>query len=73
SGRKWHVLLDAFGLILAVVVHPANVQDRVGCGWFWSVRIVPVPAAKQDLGRRSLCWATRFRPTEAIGGNWSNG
>ena len=30
SGRKRHLLVDTLGLLLAVVVHPANVQDRDG-------------------------------------------
>lgn len=30
SGRKRHILVDTFGLILTVVVHGADVQDRVG-------------------------------------------
>jgi len=30
NGRKRHILVDVLGLILAVVVHPANVQDRDG-------------------------------------------
>ena len=29
-GRKRHILVDTLGLILAVVVHPANMQDRDG-------------------------------------------
>jgi putative transposase len=29
-GRKRHLLVDTLGLILAVVVHPANIQDRDG-------------------------------------------
>ena len=29
-GRKRHVVVDTRGLLLAVVVHPANVQDRDG-------------------------------------------
>ncbi len=29
-GRKRHILVDALGLVLAVVVHPANIQDRDG-------------------------------------------
>ncbi len=29
-GRKRHILVDTLGLILGVVVHPANVQDRDG-------------------------------------------
>src|SRR5271166_5155306 len=30
KGRKRHILVDTLGLLLAVVVHPANVQDRDG-------------------------------------------
>jgi len=30
NGRKRHLLVDTLGLILKVVVHPANVQDREG-------------------------------------------
>ena len=29
-GGKRHLLVDTLGLILAVVVHPANIQDRDG-------------------------------------------
>lgn len=30
NGRKRHLVVDTLGLILAVVVHPANIQDRDG-------------------------------------------
>jgi putative transposase len=30
SGRKRHVVVDTQGLVLRVVVHPANLHDRVG-------------------------------------------
>jgi putative transposase len=30
SGRKRHIVVDTLGLLLAVVVHPANIQDRDG-------------------------------------------
>lgn len=29
-GRKRHIVVDTMGLLLAVVVHPANIQDRDG-------------------------------------------
>ena len=29
-GRKRHVAVDTVGLLLAVVVHPADIQDRDG-------------------------------------------
>ena len=30
TGRKRHILVDTLGLLLSVVVHPANIQDRDG-------------------------------------------
>lgn len=30
KGRKRHILVDALGLLLVVVVHAANIQDRDG-------------------------------------------
>jgi putative transposase len=30
TGRKRHILVDTLGLLLSVVVHPADVQDRDG-------------------------------------------
>lgn len=30
TGRKRHILADTLGLIVALVVHPANIQDRDG-------------------------------------------
>ena len=30
KGRKRHLLVDVLGLVLAVLIHPANVQDRDG-------------------------------------------
>jgi len=30
TGRKRHIVVDAMGLLLALVVHPADVQDRDG-------------------------------------------
>lgn len=30
KGRKRHILVDTEGLLLAVVVHPADIQDRDG-------------------------------------------
>lgn len=33
TGRKRHIAVDTLGLLLAVVVHPADVQDQTG-GWW---------------------------------------
>src|SRR5262245_46810501 len=30
TGRKRHILVDTLGLLLSIVVHPANIQDRNG-------------------------------------------
>ena len=30
TGRKRHIVVDTMGLLLAVVVHPADIQDRDG-------------------------------------------
>ncbi len=30
KGRKRHIVVDTMGLLLAVVVHPADIQDRDG-------------------------------------------
>jgi Transposase and inactivated derivatives len=30
NGRKRHILVDTLGLLIAVVVHPADIQDRDG-------------------------------------------
>ena len=30
KGRKRHIVVDTLGLPLAVVVHPADIQDRDG-------------------------------------------
>ena len=32
KGRKRHLVVDVLGLLVAVPVHPANVQDRDGGG-----------------------------------------
>jgi hypothetical protein len=38
SGRKRHITVNTLGLLLAVVVHPADVQDRNGL-WSLSARL----------------------------------
>jgi putative transposase len=48
QGTKRHLLVDALGLLLCVVVHPANIQDRDGAkllldkarGWFPKLRLI---------------------------------
>jgi len=49
-GRKRHLLVDTLGLLLRIVVHPANVQDRDGA------RLLLEPLARTFLSLRHL-WA----------------
>lgn len=50
NGRKRHILVDTLGLLLTVVVHPANVQDRDGA------QLVLADWGRQFPRRRHL-WA----------------
>lgn len=50
AGRKRHIVVDTLGLILAVVVHAANVQDRDGA------KLV-VSKLKDRFPRLKLIWA----------------
>ena len=37
TGRKRHILVDTLGLLLSVIVHPADVQDRGGARFFETI------------------------------------
>jgi len=50
TGRKRHILVDTMGLILAVVVHSAGIQDREGAKEVFE-------KIKTDLPRLELVWA----------------
>ena len=50
TGRKRHIVVDTLGLVLAVVVHAADVQDRDGA------RLVLVKLLKR-FARLKLIWA----------------
>ena len=50
SGRKRQILVDTEGLLLAVVVHPANVHDRDGAALLLKPLVGRFP-------RLSLIWA----------------
>ena len=49
-GRKRHIVVDTIGMLLAIVVHPADIQDRDGrkAGYGQAERTVP---------RLRLIWA----------------
>jgi putative transposase len=50
TGRRRHLVVDTLGLVLAVVVHPADVQDRDGA------KLV-LPVLKEGFARLRLIWA----------------
>ena len=50
NGRKRHILVDTMGLLLAVVVHAANIQDRDGAKLLFT-------KAKGYFPRSKLIWA----------------
>ncbi len=52
SGRKRHLLVDTLGLVLRVVVHPADLQDRAGAPQL----LLPLADAG-ILPRLELIWA----------------
>ena len=71
-GRKRHLLVDTLGLILAVVVHPANLQDRDGArlvleklthafGW---LRLIWVDGG--DAGRPLAQWLKELLPRRGL-------
>lgn len=50
SGRKRHILVDTMGLLVAVVVHTANIQDRDGAK-------LSLQQVSKWLPRLELIWA----------------
>lgn len=56
NGRKRHVLVDVMGLVLAVCVHAADVQDRAGA------RLVVESTAPVELGRSGSRGRSRATP-----------
>ena len=50
KGRKRHILVDTEGLLLAVVVHPADIQDRDGA-------FAVLEQAAPQTGQVALLWA----------------
>jgi putative transposase len=51
KGRKRHILVDVMGLLLAVVVHRANIQERAGA------KLLLERAKKKRFKRLKLIWA----------------
>jgi len=51
NGRKRHILVDSMGLLLVVICHSANIQDRTGA------RLVLAKAAQKGFARLELILA----------------
>lgn len=64
KGRKRHILVDTLGLILVVIVHAADIQDRDGAKlvlrgikkWFFKLKIV---FADGGYAGKLVKWAKR--------------
>ena len=54
TGRKRHLLVDTMGLLIRVVVHAADVQDRDGAKW-----VVALAERDRLTGRLERIWADR--------------
>jgi putative transposase len=71
NGRKRHILVDTLGLLLAVVVTAASVQDRDGATdllerlghKFWRLRLI---WADQAYAGDLLTWVWALRPWRKI-------
>lgn len=68
TGRKRHLLVDTMGLLLFVVVHPANLQDRDGARLLFE-------KIRARFPRLTLVWmaAMRGRSWETGCGAWGAG
>jgi len=51
NGRKRHILVDVMGLLLAVVVHKASIQERAGA------KLLLLRALDKGFTRLALIWA----------------
>ena len=68
-GRKGHILTGTFGLLLAVVVHPANVRDRDGSEELLREARRSFPFIERLIGDASY-QGRRWPPPEPAPGPW---
>ena len=69
NGRKRHILVDTLGLLLAVVVTAANVQDRDGAKqllgilrhWYTRLRLIGADGAYAGVLETWVTWLRRSR------------
>ena len=66
NGRKRHILVDTLGLLLAVVVTAASVQDRDGATDL-------LGCLGHKLWRLRLIWADQAYAGDLIRGMWRDG
>lgn len=68
SGRKRHLLVDTTGLLLRVVVHPANLQDRAGAKLVLVGMDAAFPRIRQLWADQGYTGKVRMWIEEALGG-----
>ena len=66
SGRKRHIVVDTTGLLLAVVVHAANIQDRDGARLVLAKLLGRFP-------RLQLIWADAAYVGRLVAWAWATG
>jgi len=71
NGRKRHLLVDTLGLVIAVVVHAANIQDRDGAKSLLSLirdRFMRIQLIWADGGYagRLIQWVSAMRPSSHL-------
>ena len=59
KGRKRHLLVDTFGLVLKVVVSEANLNDRTIMAWL-------LPSVQPQLPRLQVVWADAGYRNDAL-------
>ncbi len=84
KGRKRHFVVDVLGLLLAVLVHPANIQDRDGATPVVAQAVSKYPSLRKlyvDGGYSGVCahsLRTRYKldvevvRRPSVAGTWSD-
>lgn len=84
KGRKRHLVVDVLGLLLAVLVHPANIQDRDGVTPVLAQAVSKYPSLRKlyvDGGYTGVCahsLRTRYKldvdvvRRPSVAGTWSD-
>ena len=66
SGRKRHIVVDTTGLLLAVVVHAASIQDRDGAKLVLGRLLGRLP-------RLQIIWADAAYAGKLVAWAWATG